>query len=132
MNDDLKKLKKIRDFLVGVEMQLNLLYSNLNVVCDDLTHMYTVENELIENIKILKQDYIVAIASEYRRSIRELDYVRKKIAQWRNKQTILERRIARNQRIYKQYSDDFNALKKFVDNRKVVLLFDQNKRRKKK
>lgn len=131
MKDDLHKLKRIRDTIIGLEMQISLLRGDLDIIVRDLLHMYAVEEELIENIKVLKTDKIVAVASEYKRSIIELSSVRRKIDQWRNKELLLIRKLEIKEKSYEMNVLDFEVLKKRLEKKKVILLFDPSKRRKK-
>ena len=132
MKEDLQKLKKIRDTVVGLEMQLNLIHSDMDVIMADLLHMYAIEAELTENINILKKDKIVAVVSEYKKSVYELGVVRKNIAQWRNKELLLSRRMEIKERAYKSNIEQFELLKKVLERQKVILLFDPNRKRRKK
>ncbi len=132
MKEDLQKLKKIRDTIVGLEMQLNLIHGDMDVIMTDLIHMYAIEAELSENIVILKKDKIVTIASEYKKSVYELGMVQKKIAQWKNRELSLSRRMEVKERAYKSNVEQFESLKSILEKQKVILLFDPNRKRRKK
>lgn len=130
MKNDLHKLKKIRDTVIGLELQLNTLQAEMEIAEDNLTQLYMMEAELIENIDVLRKEKIVAMASEYRKSVDGLIHVRKKIDLWRNKKLVLDRKLEIKQKSYQSYKRDFDTLKKQLDNRKVILLFNPKSRKK--
>lgn len=131
MKEDLQTLKKIRDTVVGLKMQLDLIYGDLKTVTEDLVHMHIVKQDFIDNIEVLKQDKIVAMMFEYRRSVEGLEQIEKKISQWTNKKRMLEKRKEAKLKAYESNMREFENLKRVLDNRKVILLFDPNKKRKK-
>lgn len=132
MNEDLKKLKRLRDTIVGLEMELSIVEQDLIVVTSDLNYLHEMENTLLENLKILKKEKVIAMASQYKKSINELEDVRSAIRKRVNVKINLDRRLEIAVRRHKTYTEDHDRLLKAIKQEKVVLFFDQRKRRKKK
>lgn len=130
MNQDLKDLKKIRDHIVGLEMKLDLIKGDLRAVEGDLIFLESMEINLTENMRILKQDGIVTKASEYKKIQIELDTVNKNLVFYRDVKEQLLRDLVRYEKITLDAWADYELKKQKYESRQVVLQFDPSKRKK--
>jgi len=78
MKKDLQQVKRLRDHMIGLRMELDLIVNDLSVKTTDLEFLETLEGDLVYNINVLRQEKIIAIASQYKKSLLELESVRKK------------------------------------------------------
>ena len=131
MKPSLKKVKHLRDTLVGLEMQIGTINQDLSIVAYNLTHLRKLENDLIFNIIFLKKDKIIAIASEYKKSKEELKSVQKSIRKYVNDEIRLSRALEEYTRKFNTCVEEYEFARKQLDSEKVILIFDPSKRRKK-
>jgi len=131
MREDLVKLKILRDTLIGLEMDVSMAEKELEIITTDIHYMEIAESTLKENLNILKRERVIAMASQYKKSIQELSHIHSKIKTYRVHATRLEKRLDELVRRHKVYLEDYKAQKKFVEGQKVILFFDPKKRRKK-
>lgn len=130
MKESLLKVKKLQDTVVGLEMQINVCRQDLDIINHNLTILYKAEEDLVFNINFLKKEKIVAVATEYKRSIDDLIDVRKKISQLTSNKIQVERKLEKNLKNFEEYMGEWEYAKKQLDNEKVVLVFDPSKKRK--
>lgn len=131
MKRDLQQVKRLRDHMIGLQMELDLIVNDLTVKATDLEFLEKLEGDLCYNINLLRQEKVIAIASQYKKSLLELESVRKNISFYKNTKRVLEARYEVKKRAYDRASEDYEARRKAIENSKVILLFDQKKRRKK-
>ena len=129
MNQDLNKLKKLRDHIVGLEMKINLIEGDLIAVESDLVFLEAMEQNLNENLKILKSDGIIALASEYKKIKIEMKTVEKNLRFYREIQEKLRRDLAKYEKTKIECLEEFDVLKKEYEDRQVVIPFDSSKRK---
>ncbi len=130
MNQDLHRLKQLRDHIVGVEMHLTMIQADLGAIDRDIKFLEDLAIVLKENIEVLKSDKIIAVASEYKKSIEELKTVNKNLSYYFSMRFKLNKDFDKYSKIRDESIADFDALKKELDGRKVILLFDPSKRKK--
>ena len=130
MNKELQRLKQLRDHIVGVEMHLNMIQTDLGAIDRDIKFLEDLALVLTENIEVLKSDKIIAVASEYRKVVEELRTVNKNLSYYISMKSKLTREFDRYTRIRDNSMEEFNELTKQIDSRKVILLFDPSKRKK--
>ena len=127
---EINRLKQLRDQIVGIEMNLSLIQSDLTAIDGDIKFLEDLALVLKENIEVLKSDKIIAVASEYKRTLAELKTVKENLNFYiRTKQDLL-RNKERHDRMREASLAEYESLKKQIDNRKVILLFDPTKRKK--
>ena len=131
MTNDLSKLKKIKDTIIGLEMQLSLSDRDLSIVSSDLDYLLKKEEDLLFNIWFLKKKKVVVAIAEYFRSTVELEATKGSISRYRNKKSSTVSLVNKLNRSLEIYREDLKAQEKILENRKTILLFDQSKRRKK-
>lgn len=130
MNQDLQRLKQLRDHIVGVEMHLTMIQADLGAIDRDIQFLEDLALVLRENIEVLKSDKIIAVASEYKKAVDELKTVNKNLSYYMSMKFKLNKDFDKYSRIRDNSIADFDALKKEIDGRKVILLFDPSKRKK--
>ena len=130
MKRDLQKVKILRDHVLGLRMELDLIVNDLRIINIDLEYLENIEEELVYNIKILKREKVVAIISQYKKSLLELESVKKNITHYRNNKAILEQKYEIKTKNYKKTHEDYEIRRKAMENSKVILLFNRNKRNK--
>lgn len=130
MNQELNKLKKLRDHIVGLEMKINLIETDLTAVESDLIFLEAMEQNLEENLKILKSNGIIAIASEYKKIKIEMRTVMKNLRFYRDIQEKLRRDLAKFEKQKIECLAEFDTLRADYEGRQVVIPFDASKRKK--
>lgn len=128
---EINRLKQLRDQIVGIEMHLSLIQSDLIAIDGDIKFLEDLALVLTENIEVLKSDKIIAVASEYKRAVAELKTVNQNLKFYIQTKVQLVQTQARHEKIMNESLLEFEELKKHVDNRKIILLFDQTKRKNK-
>lgn len=131
MREDLIALKLLRDKIVGLELQYDIILKDIDIISKDLYFLEVARQTLIDNLVVLKREKIIAMVDSYKKSTDELEYVSNKIMVYFNK---LEKKKARQVRMHHELNDlteEYTRLKEYIDSQKIVLLFDQAKRRKK-
>jgi hypothetical protein len=130
METDLQRLEKLKNKIVGMEMNLSLIDGDLVKIHFDLGQLNRLETTLVENIRILKTDRIVTIASEYKKSTTELEMVRIDILFLSRLRCKLE--LQRDKMAAEQEEGllQVKALENVIKSQRVILLFDQHKKRK--
>lgn len=129
MRDDLVKLKRLQDTVIGLELELDMTEKEILVLSSDIGYMEIARDTLIENLKILKKEKIIAMVSQYKKSINDLNYITNKIRKFKKKLFELEQHYDKNLRHYNIYKKDYLEHKKLVENQKVILYFDKSKKR---
>ena len=112
-------------------MHLSLIQSDLIAIDGDIKFLEDLALVLTENIEVLKSDKIIAVASEYKRAVAELKTVNQNLKFYIQTKVQLVQTQARHEKIMNESLLEFEELKKHVDNRKIILLFDQTKRKNK-
>jgi len=125
------KLRSLKNHLIGLEMTLDIIERDLLIAHQNLDYLTKVEQDLIINITFLKKEKIVSIASEYKKAKEELIIVRKNIQHYQNTRVKLERENEGRRRAYQKYYQEYKDLERFLENRKVILLFDPSRKKKK-
>ena len=129
MNQDLVRLKQLRDHIVGVEMHLTMLQTDLHAIERDIKFLEDLALVLRENIQVLKSDKIIAVASEYRKAVEELATVNKNLGYYTSMYSKLTKDFDKYMKIRDNSIFEYENLKRQVDSRKVILLFDPSKRK---
>ncbi|HBI01202.1 MAG TPA: hypothetical protein DDY18_06215 [Flavobacterium sp.] len=125
-----KKLKQLKDHIVGLVMKLTVIESDLKAVEGDLVFLESMKLNMEENIKILKKDGIVTIAAEYKKIMAEKATLDKNLTFYIN----VKNKLLRDQSKYEKLKDDsmneFERLSKNEENQQVIVQFDPSKRKK--
>jgi hypothetical protein len=127
---EINRLKQLRDQIIGIEMHLDLVQNDLSAIDRDIEFLQDLALVLNENIEVLKTDGIIAVASEYKKAIEELKTVKTNLEYYFDMKNILTRDSVRHTKMREDSILEFEELKKKMDSRKVILLFDQSKRKK--
>ena len=124
---DKSKTKDLAGRIIATEIDLNIMEMDLLGYNEDLAYMSKLINTLTDNIRLLKRPEVVVVASEYRRSMMELDFVRSRQERTVTLRNNVAVRIERLQKEYelfmKEYDDDYRNREK----EKVILLFRKKK-----
>lgn len=129
MNQDLERLKKIRDQVIGIEMHISLVQSDLLAIDRDIQYLEDLAVVLNENIYILRSVGIIAVITEYKRSVQELKTVYENLSHYQNMKIKLNRDFDKHSKRRDNALFEFEVLKGQLDGRKVILLFDPSKRK---
>ncbi len=130
MNQDLARLKKLRDQVVGIEMHISLVQHDLFAVDRDIQYLEDLALVLTENVQVLKSAGIIAMITEYKRSVQELKTVLVNLEHYRNLKIQLNRDFDKHVKLRDDTLFEFEIMKKMLDGRKVILLFDPSRRKK--
>jgi chromosome segregation ATPase len=130
MRQELLKLKRLRDKVIGIEMQLSLTDTDLLAVERDIEYLESLLAVLNENVEILKSDGIVAVASEYKKIKEELKVVSDNLYVYTNLHHKLLKEFDRYKILYTETFKEYEDLKKEIEASQVVLDFDKAKRKK--
>jgi len=127
MTDLLTKVKNLKNTLLGLEMELDILESDLLEIAIDLKYLYRAEEALLYNINFLKQDGIIAVAMEYKKSVEQLATIKNKISKFialRSKTTSKMRDKIKSKNFYQK---EFNKNYKDLENNQILLVFKGKK-----
>jgi len=130
MKRDLQRLKIAEKTIIEIEMRLNLIEGDLIVINSDLDYLNKIKEDLEYNIDLLKKEKIIAIASQYRRSINELAVVNTNIHNYENMKKALALRMGMVLKQHKEVKELHDNLKRALSDRKVILLFDPKRKKK--
>jgi ubiquinone/menaquinone biosynthesis C-methylase UbiE len=130
MKQELLKLKRLRDKVIGIEMQLSLTDTDLLAVERDIEYLESLLAVLNENVEILKSDGIVAVASEYKKIKEELKVVADNLYVYTNLHQKLLKEFDRYKILHQETFKEYEDLKKEIEASQAVLDFDKAKRKK--
>ena len=130
MNPNVAKLKQYQDKIIGAELQLTLIESDLITVEGDIEFLESMLAVLMENLAILKTKGIIAIASEYKKTTQEIKTARDNLTFYNKLQKKLLVDFDKYQAIRDTCLQKYDELKKVIDDNETVLIFDQTKRKK--
>jgi hypothetical protein len=126
---EINRLKQLRDQILGIEMHISLLHNDLIVIDRDIDFLKDLALVLNENIEVLKTDGIIAIATEYKKAMDELKVVNKNLEYYLDMKDTLTRESVRHIKMKEDSILEYEELKKRIDSQRVVLVFDQSKRK---
>jgi len=127
---EINRLKQLRDQIIGIEMHLTVVQADLGAIDRDIEFLEDLALVLTENISVLKSDKIIAVASEYKKAVEELKTVDTNLQYYFAMKATLTRDYNRHMQMREDSIVEYEALKEYVDNRRVVLQFDLAKRKK--
>ena len=130
MRKEIAELKHLKGCILGLEMDLTLIERDIIVVTNDIDFLKKMEKDLIFNIQLLRRKNVIAIASEYKRSIEELGRVQSDIKSYTDLKNKLNSDYSEKLKEYKKYMKSFKKLEADIKNQKVILLFDPKRKRK--
>ncbi len=119
----LDKVKKLKNTLLGLEMELDILEADLFELTADLNHLIKAEESLVYNICFLKKDGIVVVASEYKKSVSELKTVRSKILKYQSLKSKVLNSMKYKIQSRNFYKDQFNMTYKQLEDDPIILVF---------
>ena len=120
---DKQKFKDLAGRLIAMEIELNLMEQDLLSYNEDIAYMSKLVDTLIDNITLLKKPEIITVASEYKKSIVELDFVRKKLEKMTSLRNKIANRLDKLQREYELIAKEYENEYRNREKEKVVLLF---------
>jgi hypothetical protein len=120
---DKQKFKDLAGRLIAMEIELNIMEQDLLSYNEDIAYMSKLIDTLIDNITLLKKPEIITVASEYRKSIIELDFVRQKLEKITSVRNKIANRLDKLQREYELIAKEYENEYKNREKEKVVLLF---------
>lgn len=126
-NEKLERVRKLRGIMLGLEMNLNLLEQDLDVVNKELCHLVQIEDDLKYNINLHKSGKVISVVKEYKRSIDELEIIRKEIIKYRNHRDSLEKKLEKKLKSYDYYLNEFEKAYDDLNSEAVILLFRKGK-----
>lgn len=127
---EINRLKQLKDQIVGIEMHLKLIESDLIAIEGDIAFLEDYASVLKENISVLKSDKIIAMASEYKKAVVELKQAEENLKHYRAMKSQLNANYEKHLSLKEKSLFEYEELKKQIDSRKVLLLFDPSKRKK--
>ena len=130
MKKDLQILKVAEKAIIEIEMRLNMVESDLIVINNDLDYLRKIKEDLEYNIDLLKKEKVIAIASQYKRSIDELSVVNTNIYNYESMKKVLALKMGNLLKQHEEHREFHDNLKKTLSNRKVILLFDPQRKKK--
>ena len=131
MVEERVEVRKLKSYLVGLEMELSMLEENIVSTKNTISYLRKMEEDLSSNIKFLKKEKVISIASEYRKSIEELKIIKKNLSQYQSATINMSEEYGRKRREYDENYEKYKSLEHYIENRRVILLFDPKKRKKK-
>jgi hypothetical protein len=129
MRKDLQKLKDIRDNAIGLSMQIDILETEISIIISDVHYMNIAKTTLKENLRILKGEKVIAMANQYKKSVEELKFISDKIDIYERRRRKSQLKLEKLIKVYDIYTEEYEYQKKIVENQKVVLYFDVNRKK---
>lgn len=130
MNQELARLKKLRDEIVGIEMHLSMIQSDLIAVGRDVEFLDNFKTTIEENIKTLKEEAVIVSAPEFKKILVEYNTVVDNLAFYHGLETKLLRDLDKYNKMSKERIAEYELLKKNFEQTQTVLKFDLSKRKK--
>lgn len=129
MKEEFRRLQKLKSYILGIEMRLEFLMKDLESISQNIGHFTRLKKDLEENIKILKSNGIVTLASEYKRSVNELERAKQQIEIFLISEKQLHKELL-NQNIEKEQAlQTLGETVKTIEGKKVILLFDKKRKK---
>lgn len=130
MNQELTKLKNLRNKVIDIEIQLGIIESDLLEAEKDLIFFENVYRLLKENLDTLKIDGIVVIADEYKKIAKEFISVKKKLKLCNDLHSNLLNKFDKYCDLREIAIDEYEKYKQFFESISSVIQFDPSKRKK--
>jgi len=125
MKDLLVRVKKFKDTLIAIEMDINVIEMDLNSISKDMVTLTSIKEELEYNIDFLKKEGVIAVASEYKKSLVQLDKVNKKIFKFKTLKNILTGNLSDKEKSHKYYFKEYEKAHRLVENERVIISMDK-------
>lgn len=123
MKSLVNKLNNLRSGIIGIEMSLGITDEDLIELDKNLIYLHVVQDELIYNLKFLRQDNVVAIIASYNQSVVQLKEVQKRIINVRNLKLKVLNKMEKLNKTKKCFECDISILESEISNSKTILLF---------
>ena len=127
MTNLLAKVKDIKNILLGLEMDLDILEADLFELTSDLNHLIRAEKALAENIEFLKKDGITAVVSQYKDSKDQIKIAQAKIFKYTTLRNNVINTMKNKIESKNYYQKEFNLHYKMLENDRVLLVFKKRK-----
>ena len=130
MKKTLARVKRLKDKLLGIEMELSLLESDLRTITQDLTTLGSLKRELEYNVKFLKKEGVIAIFSEYEKSVIQLAKVKRKIVSLVSLRSKLRRDLDTKAEQHAYYYEEYVKAYEIAEAENVILVMDKYRKKK--
>lgn len=127
MKKKLKRLKFLKDTLVAIELEFAHAEKEISDINKELQILEAFKKELRYNIEFLKSDGIVAVASEYKKSIEQIHKVESKVMKLSDLKIKLKNQIISKTDTYSSYFDEYEKLYRDIESEQVILVFNKGK-----
>jgi len=131
MKEHLSRIKELRDKILYIEMEIEVTQCDLISVIDDLIYLSALKNDLEYNIQLHKRKNIISVASEYKKSILQLDRVNEKILSLNSLKSKLNYKLDKRLESREYYNEEFDKVYKQIEEEPVILMFKKKKKKKK-
>lgn len=123
MKEALVRFRDLKGMLVGIEMDLKLLKSDLIAFNNDIFLLKELKNELEYNIDFLKKPKIISKITEYKKSVDQLEKVNKKLIKvTRSKKDVMDK-ILKKHESYEYYHEEYRKVYLDIEKDPVILVF---------
>ena len=130
MRDDVAILKTLRDNLIAIEWDIALLEKEIEEYAQKIGYMQVVLENLKANLEVLKNQKVIAMASQYKQTVAEIKNIESTIKNMEYQISLRDIQLNSKNRHFETMQERYQHQKKIVENSKVVLRFDQSKRKK--
>lgn len=130
MNQELIKLKNLRNKVIDIEIQLGMIESDLLEAEKDLIFFDSMYWILKENLDTLKIDGVVVIADEYKKIIKEFTAVKKKLKLCNDLHSTLLGKFDKYRDLREIAIIEYETYKKFFESTSSIIQFDPSRRKK--
>lgn len=130
MNQELTRLKDLRNKVIDIEVHLGMIESDLLAVEKDLLFLENLYYSLRENIDTLKTEGLIVLASEYKKIIQEFVTVKKNLAFYNNLHSTLLGKFDKYRDLREVAMVEYEEYKKYFDTLTNIIQFDPSKRKK--
>lgn len=130
MREDLTRLNELKCAVIACTMDLEAVHKDLYVVNHDYQVLKEIEEDLVYNINFLRQTKITVVAQEYRRSLKELAYIRDKLVFLDRKYSALIKEYVKLEQKQADLMRQYDEQLEVCNNYRVVIPFDLSRRKK--
>lgn len=122
-NANLEEIKDLECRLMDLEVDLKIVYDELDVVLLNLIYLSKKEKDLVYNINLHKNPNIITVIKEYKFSLEDLEHVKKQISKNTHRKKLIQSKLDKKLENYKYLKNKLEDKYQEVEDSKVILLF---------
>ena len=128
MKKTLVKYRELRDKILALELDIALIEKDINKVDADVARLKSVEKELQYNIDFLKNEAKITVAMEYKRSLLQLEEIKKSILKYVTYRSKEVNKLQQRLETYDFYFKEYETAHARLEGEQVILSFEKYKK----